>query len=120
MDLQPLHRGKVIPIATTLTFTQGSPDYDYAGGGPVGTGRGEVGSAGDGLVRITLWPTRALPLPATIARTAQGIVVESSMIWGMSLRSSRRSTSGRQNSSRAGRPGWRVVIPNHLEGLNPT
>ena len=64
----------VIQIATTLTFTQGSPDYDYAGG-PVGTGKGKV-SVGRGVVRVTLWPTFVDSLPATVAKTPEGIVVE--------------------------------------------
>lgn len=64
----------MIQIATTLTFTQGSPDYDYAGG-PVPPGKGKV-SVRSGAVRITLWPTNVFSLPATVAKTPEGIVVE--------------------------------------------
>ena len=64
----------VIQVATTLAFTQGSPTYDYAGG-PVPPGKGTI-AIRDGAVRITLWPTNVPSLPATIARTPEGIVVE--------------------------------------------
>ena len=70
-----------IPMAVTLAFTQGGTTYDYAGSS-IGTGRGEVVTAGDGWVRITLWPINVPSLPATIARTAQGIVVEFSLTIG--------------------------------------
>jgi hypothetical protein len=64
----------VIPVATTLTFTQGSPTYDYAGG-PVPPDKGTI-ALRDGVVRIWLWPINFSCLPATIARTPEGIVVE--------------------------------------------
>lgn len=67
----------VIPIATTLIFTQGSADYDYTGG-PVPPGKGKV-SVRRGVVRATLWPTNALSLPATVAKTLDGIVIEFSL-----------------------------------------
>lgn len=71
-----------IPMAMTLAFTRGATTYDYAGG-PVPPGRGEIVSAGEDAVRITLWPTNVPSLPATIARMAQGIVVEfAHTLWG--------------------------------------
>lgn len=69
-------------MALTLAFTRGATTYGYAGG-PVQQGRGEVVSAGDGSVGITLWPTNVPSLPATVTRTAKGIAVEfSHTIWG--------------------------------------
>jgi hypothetical protein len=64
-----------IQMALTLAFTRGATTYDYAGG-PVPPGRGEVVSAEESSIRITLWPTNVPSLPATIARTAKGIVLE--------------------------------------------
>ena len=71
-----------IQMAMSLAFAGGAATYDYAGG-PVPVGRGEIVSAGEDAVRIALWPTNVPSLPATIARTATGIVVEfSHTIWG--------------------------------------
>ena len=63
----------VIQIATALTFTQGRPTYGYSGG-PVGLGKGKV-TVKDGVVNIGLWPTNVLSLPAMVAKTPEGIVV---------------------------------------------
>ena len=68
-------------IATTLTFTQGSPDYDYAGG-PVPPGKGKV-LVSRGAVRVTLRPTNVISPPATVAKTPEGIVVEFSIYGGV-------------------------------------
>jgi len=71
-----------IQIALTLAFARGSTTYEY-GGGPVAADWGEIVSAGSGSVKIGLWPTNVPSLPATIAPTAKGIVVEfSHTIWG--------------------------------------
>src|SRR5271166_5791629 len=71
-----------IPVATTLAFTQSSTTYDYEGGS-VGRGSGEIVSTGEDEIKITLWPTNVLSLPAEIARTTNGIVVMfSNTIWG--------------------------------------
>ncbi|MBV8311746.1 MAG: hypothetical protein JO344_15290 [Planctomycetaceae bacterium] len=71
-----------IQMAMTLAFMQGATTYDYAGG-PVPPGEGDIVSADESLVSITLWPTNVPSLPATIARAAKGIVVEfSHTIWG--------------------------------------
>ncbi|MBV8236425.1 MAG: hypothetical protein JO075_12055 [Acidimicrobiia bacterium] len=63
----------VIQIATSLTFMQGSPNYEYSGG-PVPLGKGKV-TVKDGVVNIGLWPTNVLSLPAMVAKTPEGIVV---------------------------------------------
>jgi hypothetical protein len=66
-----------IPIAASLTFTQGSPTFDHSGG-PVPPGKSKV-TVKDGVVSIEIWPMLALPLPAaianTIAKTPEGMVV---------------------------------------------
>ena len=63
----------VIQIAMSLTFTQGRPTYKYSGG-PVPLGKGKV-TVQDGGVHIGLWPTNVPSLPATVAKTPEGIVV---------------------------------------------
>jgi hypothetical protein len=74
-----------IQVATTLAFTQGSTTYDYEGG-PVGRGSREIVSTDEDKIRIMLWPTNVLSLPAEIARTTNGIVVMfSNTVWGNEL-----------------------------------
>ena len=76
----------VIQIATALTFTQGRPTYWYSGG-PVGLGKSKV-TVKDGVVNIGLWPTNVESLPAMVAKTPEGIVVQVSISQiGESLRS---------------------------------
>ena len=64
-----------IQMALTLAFTRVRHDLRLRGRtGPAGPG--EVVSAEESSIRITLWPTNVPSLPATIARTAKGIVLE--------------------------------------------
>jgi hypothetical protein len=76
----PLGAGAV-QIATSLEFAQGSSAYEYSGG-PVPPGTNEV-AVEDDVVRIKLWPTTVPSLPATVAVSPDGIVVEfRQTIWG--------------------------------------
>ena len=59
-------------IATSLTFTQGSPTFDHSGS-PVPPGKGKV-TVKDGVVHLEIpGPANITPfLPATIAKTPEG------------------------------------------------
>jgi ribosomal protein L24E len=70
-----------LPLAASLTFTQGGSTYEYSGD-PVPPGEGKV-TVKDGVVNIGLWPTNVSSLPAMVAETPEGIVVNfSHTIWG--------------------------------------
>ena len=64
-------------IAASLTFTQGRPTYGYSGD-LVPPGKGKV-TVKDGVVSIEIWLMLAPPLPATIAKTPEGMVVSFSL-----------------------------------------
>ena len=66
------------PIATSLTFTQGSPTFDHSGGPMLPPGEGKV-TVKDGVVSIEIWPMIAPPSPAAIAKTPEGMVVSFSL-----------------------------------------